>query len=387
MLEQQTGIPGENLVMTATHVHAGPQLNPLFWDVVGGKPKKISREYAQKLPSKIIKSIRQAKEKLQPARISVGSTKQHTISFNRRFLMEGGTVEMNPGRLNPDIVKPTGPIDPDLSVIYFESLNSEPIATLVNFALHVAIRTGSQITADFPGRLSSLLSEVKGNEMVTIFTSGTSGNINHINVSQPDLFNSREQSVRIATILAGAVLELYPSLRKIEANSLSVRTETVELPVPNIRPDNENWAKKTIKRFGNQENPPSFSDVVEAWRMIDLIELDGGVRARHDLTSTVPLTEDGEALKSEVQAITIGDEFALVGFPGDAFVELGLAIKESSPFPFTVVNEQSGNGVLSYVPNREAFSEGSYEVNSARIEPGGGELLVESVVKMLNKLK
>ena len=60
-----------------------------------------------------------------------------------------------------------------------------------------------------------------------------------------------------------------------------------------------------------------------------------------------------------------------------------LGIKLNSPFPFTVVNEQSGNGTLSYIPNRKAFSEGGYEVNSARFSPGGGELLVDAVIKAL----
>jgi hypothetical protein len=67
--------------------------------------------------------------------------------------------------------------------------------------------------------------------------------------------------------------------------------------------------------------------------------------------------------------LTLGDELALVGFPGDAFDELGLNIKLNSPFPFTIVNEQSGNGTLSYVPNRKAFPEGAYEVIARVLRP------------------
>ena len=383
LIEMQTGIPASNIIMIATHAHAGPQMNPSFWNAVGGEPKKKSREYYNNLPSKIVDGIQLAQEKLQHSRISVGSVKQNSVNFNRRFLMKDGTFNTNPGRLNPDIVRPVGPIDPDVTVIYIESLDSEPIATLVNFALHVAIMGGRHFTADFPGTLSSLLAEVKGDEMVTIFTNGTSGNINHIDVSKPSLFNSREESVRIGTILAGDVLRAFPSLREIEVNLLGIQTNTVELPVPEVEPSETEWAKEIFERYGNRENPPSFGDVVEAWRIIDLSDLEGGLQARHELTTTVPLIEGGGAIESEVQAITLGDELALVGFPGDAFVELGLAIKENSPFPFTVVSEQSGNGVLSYVPNRKAFSEGGYEVISARFSPGGGELLVEASVRML----
>jgi hypothetical protein len=50
------------------------------------------------------------------------------------------------------------------------------------------------------------------------------------------------------------------------------------------------------------------------------------------------------------------------------------------------VNEQSGNGSISYVPNRKAFSEGGYEVISARFTPGGGEILVDAVIRNLIEL-
>ena len=383
LVEQQTGIPGTHIVMTATHAHAGPQMNPSFWNAVGGEPKQKSKEYYSKLPSKIIEGIQLAQEKLQHARVSIGTAKQNSINFNRRFLMKDGTFQTNPGRLNPDIVRSAGPIDPDVSVVYFESLDSQPIATLVNFALHVAVMGGRHFTADFPGTLSSLLADVKGEEMVTIFTNGTSGNINHNDVTRSAQFDSRQESVRIGTILAGDVLRTYPALRNIEVNSLGIKTRIVELPVPEVSPGETEWAKDVINRYGSQENPPSFNEVVEAWRIIDLSEIDGGLQSRHELTTTVPLINGGGAIESEVQAIVLGKELALVGFPGDAFVELGLAIKENSPFPFTVVSEQSGNGVLSYVPNRKAFSEGGYEVISARFTPGGGEILVDASVQML----
>lgn len=60
-----------------------------------------------------------------------------------------------------------------------------------------------------------------------------------------------------------------------------------------------------------------------------------------------------------------------------------LEIKLNSPYPLTMVNEQSGNGNIGYVPNRKAFPEGSYEVISARFSPGGGEKLVNAAIRRL----
>lgn len=383
LIAYRTGIPAGHVVMAATHAHAGPQLNPLFWDAVGGLPKQKSEEYVKGLPAMIAESVELAQKKLQPVQVFVGTTQQNKINFNRRFLMKDGRFMMNPGRLNPNIVRPLGPVDPEVSVIEFRSLDAKPVAIMVNFALHAAVVGGSHFSADFPATISSLLAKVYGEDLVTIFTNGTSGNINHIDVSRGDQLSGYEESARIGTILSGDVLKILPHLRPVEINSLQVRSAQVELPVEAVRPDEVKWAQQIMERYGKAASP-AFSDVVKAWRILDLAPLKSNTR--HQKTTTVPLTDDGNALQSEVQVVALGEELALVGFPGDAFVELGLAIKLNSPFPFTVVSEQSGNGTLSYVPNRKAFLEGGYEVISARFAPGGGEILTEAAIRTLIEL-
>ncbi|HQS04432.1 MAG TPA: hypothetical protein PLT16_02195, partial [Daejeonella sp.] len=123
LIFQQTGIAVNNIILNATHAHAGPQMNPLFWDVVGGSAKLKSQEYTHKLPELIAASVKSAVSKIQPVRVSVGSVQENTISFNRRYLMKDGSFRTNPGKLNPDVVRPAGPIDPALSMVYFESLD------------------------------------------------------------------------------------------------------------------------------------------------------------------------------------------------------------------------------------------------------------------------
>ena len=383
LIEHRTGIPGTHVIMTAIHAHAGPQLNPLFWDAVGGLPKQKSEEYVKNLPEMITESVELAQQRLQPVRVSVGTSQENGVSFNRRFLMKDGSFKMNPGRLNPNTVRATGPVDPTLSVIEFRSMDSKPVAVLVNFALHVAVVGGNHFSADFPAIISALLAKVQGKDMVTIFTNGTSGNINHVDVSRPDQLSDHQESARIGGILAADVLKMLPDLRPIDINHLQARSLKVELPVQAVQADEVKWAQQVIGQYGKTASSP-FNDVIKAWRILDLARFDNN--ARQKITTTVPLTDDGSALQSEVQVIALGDELALVGFPGDAFVELGLAIKLNSPFPFTIVNEQSGNGAISYVPNRKAFSEGGYEVISARFVPGGGEALTEAAIRALIEL-
>jgi hypothetical protein len=383
LIHKQTGIAVNNIILNATHLHAGPQMNPLFWDVVGGSAKLKSQEYTLKLPELILESVKSAISKIQPVHVSIGNVQETSISFNRRFLMKDGTFKTNPGKLNPNIVRPVGPIDPSLSMVYFESLDKKPVAILVNFALHVAVVGGNNFSSDFPGVMSDLIGKVKGEEVVTVFTNGTSGNINHIDVSNSNQLSGFDESQRIGTILAGRVLNALNSLRPISITSLKAKIQAVNLPVLKVVEKLEMiWAKDVISKFGKPKGS-GFADVVSAWRILDLVKYQGGLGTRHNSTTTVPLTVDGSALESEVSVIAFGDQMALVGFPGDAFVELGLGIKLNSPFPFTIVSEQSGNGTLSYIPNKKAFPEGQYEVNSARYRAGGAETLVDSAIEAL----
>ena len=68
--------------------------------------------------------------------------------------------------------------------------------------------------------------------------------------------------------------------------------------------------------------------------------------------------------------------------PGD-FVDLGLAIKRGSPFRTTLIVELSDTVETMYVPTRAAYVGGGYEVTNSAVQPGSGEMLVESALRLL----
>ena len=88
-----------------------------------------------------------------------------------------------------------------------------------------------------------------------------------------------------------------------------------------------------------------------------------------DSRSTLDLSSRGAALDAEVQAFRIRPDLAIVLLPGEVFVDLGLAIKQASPFKHTLVIELS-NDNPAYIPTVKAFREGSYETVNSRIAPG-----------------
>src|SRR5262249_38653267 len=93
----------------------------------------------------------------------------------------------------------------------------------------------------------------------------------------------------------------------------------------------------------------------------------------------------GRPLEVEVQVIALGDELAWVSLPGEIFVELGLAIKQDSPFRRTIIAELA-DGAIGYIPARRAYAQGNYEVISARCAEGSGERLVDAALRLLKEL-
>jgi hypothetical protein len=365
-IERTTGIPGSHVMISASHSHTGPILakTSTRYDTQGGK-NDLAVEYMAKLPGLIAQSVRQANERLAPAKLSVATGYVDGLAFNRRFHMRDGTVGWNPGKLNPNIVRPAGPTDPELPVVFIESANAQPIATYANFSIHLDTVGGTEISADAPATLSKLLAAAKDPNMVTVYTTGCCGDINHIDVSHAGPQKGHGEAARIGTVLAASILRSCENLRPIPPAAVRVRSEMVKLPLPKVDPSEIDAARVVAEQVRSRANPaPKFLDQVQAFKVLD-------VAAR-----------DGQPQEVEVQVIALGDELAWVSLPGEIFVQLGLTIKQGSPFRQTMIAELA-NGAIGYIPNRVAYPQGNYEVISARCAEGSGELLVDAALQLL----
>jgi hypothetical protein len=368
IVSRTTSVPGSNVMISATHSHTGPVLDTgSARKAVDGSGSEVVREYTAQLPAKIAESVRLAEAALQPARFSVAHEQEDHLSHNRRFHMRDGTVGWNAGKLNTNIVRAAGPIDPDVAVLYFESVRTNTIATYVNFAMHPDTVGGLEFSADYPGALSRRLAEYKGTNMVTVFANGACGNINHVDVQWANPQKGHTEAARLGTALAGHVFNAYTRLQPIEPGALRVRSQMVQLALPEAKPGDVDSARDTVTRIGTK-NPPKFLEQVNAFKMLDVV------------------AREGRPHEVEVQIIALGDDVAWVSLPGEIFVELGLEIKKKSPFRHTVIAELA-NGAIGYIPNEKAYDEGNYEPVSARCAKGSGEKLVETALKLLRVAK
>jgi len=369
-VQQETGIPADNILLAGTHSHTGP----LYFDALRdhlhqkavakyGKDPCEERDYSAELVAGIVKAIKEADAKVRPVQAQAGVTQQQGLSFNRRFHMKDGTVRFNPGVLNPDIVRVAGPIDPGVGMVFFRDADSkDAFASLVNFALHLDTTGGTLYAADYPYFVEQSLREKLGKEFVLLFGTGTCGDINHIDVTTKDRLKPEVIGVTLGRTVAAGVAQS----KAIDKPSLAAKRAVVEVPMQRFTAAEIEQARKDMDKIGTSDL--SFLDQVKAYKIMDVQGRSG---------STIPL---------EVQAFGLSNEVAIVGLPGEVFVEFGLAIKRASPFPVTLVIELCQDDV-AYVPTRKALAEGSYETVNSRIAPGGGEVMTGTAISLLDELR
>jgi neutral ceramidase len=372
MVQQATGIPHENVVIAATHTHTGPlyygPLRELFHQRAverSGTDANESIDYPEKLVEQITSAVVKAASELRLVEIAAGVAREDRLAFNRRFHMRDGSVRFNPGQLNPDIVRPAGPIDPDVGLIALKTAgDDEPFAAVICYALHLDTTSGTEYSADYPRFLEEGLRKRFGSPFIALFGAGTCGDVNHIDV--------RTKEVRRAEAIGGLLAETVGraledgALMPVSKPKLAVAAATVNAPLQTYTSAEVDEARKKLEIVGQRKLP--FLDEVKAYSIVALQSYEG---------STLPL---------DVKVFRISDDVAIVTLPSEIFVELGLAIKAASPFKMTLVIELA-NDSLGYIPTKKAFAEGSYETVNSRVQPGVGEMLVETAIKLLKQLE
>lgn len=365
----QTGIPTEQISVAATHSHTGPlyfgALRNLFHQRAierAGKDDLEKEDYVATLVESIAQAVQRAKKNARPTKLSAGFAIENRLSFNRRFHMKDGSVRFNPGQQNPEIVRVAGPIDPQVGLIKLADSNAKSFACIASFALHLDTVGGTEYSADYPYFLGKQLNSEYGDDFTTIYAAGTCGDINHIDVTTKD----RRTAQQIGTMLAETVKDSLPNLANISQPKLAFARKVIDLPLQQYSLEQTAAAKLKLSQLGIERM--GFLETVEAYK-ISALDLRGG-----------------KSMPVEVQAFRFSGEVAVVMLPGEVFVELGLAIKQASPFATTIVIELA-NDAPGYIPTRKAFAEGSYETVNSRLEPGSGEQIVEIAVGLLDELR
>jgi len=340
----ETGIPPEHILINCSHTHSGPYTDESI-DLSGA----LDEAYLAGVTDAISEAARQAAADLRPVAVGAARTTLAGVGRNRRLRRpDGSAINVWLATEEERASLPlAGPNDDDLLAWVFFGEGS-PIATLWNYTMHVNAHFGTSFSADYPGRVAASLREEFGAEFFSLFLPGTCGDINNV-VGFPEAHQRLSRAMRdvVRRATPGGSEALAAAWREV---SLGVR-------------DREPFQEAEIR-----EKWPGGFDVFQ--------NEDRLLRAdpREDVTTVL-------------QALRIGDA-AVAATPGETFAQIGLDIKQRSPYGMTAVAELC-NDIVGYIPTLEGFQQGGYETfrsRWARVKPGSGEKIGDELVEMLSGL-
>lgn len=357
----------QEILITATHTHSAPA--PM---VLGSLPKCEDVDIEAFL-SAASQAVVLACKDLRPAQLAVGQVEERRVSFNRRLLCRDGQTHMNWEGLDPAfVVEPRAPIDPRMTTLAVIR-DEQPVAALVNFGLHPAILAGDNwlYSADFPGYLCEAMTRLRGPDFVTMFVNGPCGDVNHLDYSDPLQGRGYQMTQRLGYLLAVSAQEALQGSVPVEGPAIGLSHERVGLPRLRISEDEIAWCRKVIAEADRGGSPGQVDGLPDEFYARTRVKMHA---AQH--------TDD----QVEVMAIRIGD-VGIVGLPGEILCELGMGLVSRSPAKRTLVIELA-NDAIGYIPTREAYPHGGYEVTpgATLYQPGCGERLVDSAVRQLTAL-
>ena len=366
---RSTGIAVERMLISATHTHTAPST----MGTLGTPPDP---DYVAMLPGLITESIVKAHRNLQPAKIGWTVVEDFDHTHTRRWIRRPdkmikdpfGVVNvranMHPGYLNPDVIGPSGPVDPALSLISIQSDSGKPLAVFANYSMHYF---GTRpVSADYFGMFSAKIAQKlgakDGDGFVGIMSQGTSGDQHWMD------YGKAKTDITIQAYAEELAKRAFEALGQVKYQSeVPIAMAQATLKLTRRLPDAKRleWAHDIKAKM----TKPVPKDVGEVYAC-EAIELDANPNRELIL-----------------QAVSIG-ELALTAIPNEVYAITGLKLKAMSPFK-TTVNIELANGAEGYIPPPEQHKLGGYTTWPARtaaLEVTAEPKIVETLLTLLEKV-
>jgi len=366
---QRAKIRPDHMLISATHTHTAPSS-------MGALGTDADPTYVPYLRIKLAEAILEAERNLQPAQVGWGSTDANEFTALRRWILRPGQeredpfgektvrASMHTAKNNlENVTGESGPEDPELSVISFQTPEGEPIALLANFSMHYFSGGGA---ADYFGAYCEKLEESlgqtskEGSKFVAVMSHGCSGDIWRV-----DYRTNTTQT--FDGFVDGMVAKTHQALADIDYQrdaplAMAETRMRLDYRVPSA--ERLAWAKDVVAEMGDR-NPKTPAEVY----------------AREQI-----ILDERQSTEICLQALRIGS-IAIATTPNETYALTGLKLKRRSPLPQTMVIELA-NGGDGYIPPPEQHVLGGYNTWAARsagLEVSAEPKIVEADLKLLEK--
>jgi neutral ceramidase len=342
-VKQNSGINA--LIVQATHTHAGPVVMDEY---LNGPPAWETDDLRR-----IDRAIHDAAEHAVPVRLGVGYGAAY-IGYNRRHVDPDDTVSM----LWSNVTQaPTYPVDPLVAVLRIDRMDGGPLAVLVNYAAH-PVTFGSddlRFSADFPGVMCNSVEQAFGGTPMAFFVQGAAGDINVFDAGTPinlDVIGRRDWA---GETLGKAAAAAAKQVRTIVEPDPQIDFSDEPLSIK-LRWDPEKFRQETLRELGPHAFDVFASPIKE--------------------TMSLPVT-----------TALIDHTIALVGMPGEPFVDFQTDVRAKCPVKDCFFLGYA-NGYYGYFPTIKAAGEGGYGAANATtwVQVGAGEEMEDFALSQIYRM-
>lgn len=352
-IEIETGVPFDNILINATHTHHAPT-------TVTVHNYQREEAFTRQLEDRIVEAAKAAQARLKPVEFAYRLGEESSVGRNSRLLLGDQSIYWIGPR--DDVVRPTGPFDPELPVLVFRRPGTQGMleAVLFNHSTHTigTIKPGTR-SPSFYGLAAQELEGKRGGTF--LFFEGASGSTHNLDVP------AAEAAFRIGA----AVSDALAAARTRPLKTIVARRREIDV---------------TIRRFDEALEDAAVANYCRK-RMPSREAADATIEVFRAMRKTLA-PKQGSTRKTWVQAVVLGD-VAVVGVPGEFFTLLGQEIKRRSPYRDTLVCELA-NDYIGYIPDQKGFERGGYQVwmgLHSFLERGTGEKIVQEAIQLLDTIQ
>lgn len=412
-LEKELGIQPSNVLVNASHCHG----------IV-----------CSDVDERTFQAVKLATQNMVPVHVGAGRGHEDRVSENRRLKLKNGKEldVRHAYALPPDEeVAEVGPIDPEIGVLRLDRIDGKTLAIVYNFACHPIQGVPNKgNTADMTGFASQVIEDNLSDGTIALFLQGCGGDINPITYKDT---NSPRNAEPLGNMLGLSTLKAVRKVACKDEARLKCINETLTLPRADLAERIASLEVEQTKQLqslkGTSLNLKTFLPLVVKYNLADefpsyyshrylhekklgrdeLTQLDAenrrnmqqyieNIHTMEQLTRTqtnLALLKKHQAqniaagkrtIDVEVVGLRIGD-FALVTFPGELTVRIGLSIKQRSPHKLTFVAGYT-NGYIYYSPTAEQLQNvgGAQEDSDCILAPEWQALFEAKVADVLKQL-
>ena len=343
-----TRIPASHVLINCTHTHHAPSTMRLH----DYGPDDV---FTRRVQRAIVESAQRAATNLADCRFFFASGEELTVGRNSRMLLDDGQIYWIGPHTN--FVRATGPFDPELPVFAFRNDAGKLQALIFNHSTHtIGSRQSGKRSPGIYGLSAQELEDELGGTLS--FLEGASGSTHNLELKGDECIRRLKEAVR-------------ETLAKAQPREV-VKLAALKRPLKyRVRRFDDAAEDAAVERYCRKYAPGGADVIIRVFRDM-----------RRELA---PL--QGQERETWVQVVRVGD-VAIVGVPAEYFTQLGLDIKNRSPFRHTYVAELA-NDWIGYLPNLEGHKLGGYQVWTgfhSYCESGTGERIADEIVAMLKEL-